>query len=315
LFNLAYTLLNIDLVKNKFHIKDLENLSGIKAHTIRAWENRYHLLSPNRTDTNIRTYNSNALKKILNVSYLNKAGIKIGTIARLSDTEIEREVAKLAIKENEKSQPIQELKLAMMNFDNALFERMYRSQINQIGFRNIFYDIFLPFLKELGGLWHSKTINIAHEHFITHLIKQKLLYNLNTVEVDKKDKEDQRAYILFLPENEIHELGLLFLNYELIVRGLQTIYLGPSMETDALTYFNNTDFDTVFITYITVEPSTKDIPKYLKRFERKVTGVKGTPLWLLGHATKSVNNQKLSKNHTIFESIEALLRQLPQPHH
>ncbi|MFT6096191.1 MAG: DNA-binding transcriptional MerR regulator [Nonlabens sp.] len=299
------------LVKSKFSIKDLENLSGIKSHTIRIWEKRYNLLEPNRTDTNIRTYDLDSLRKILNVSYLKNAGIKISTIASLTTEDIETQVRSLAVRNNKNDHAIQELKLSMMNFDQFMFQRVYDSVIKEIGFSGVFYDLFIPFLEELGFLWQSKTINIAHEHFISHLIKQKVLVNLERVQ-NQKIKENENLYILFLPENEVHDLGLLFLNYELLKKGCKTVYLGASMILEALPYFKNKGISPIYITYITVQPTEKETPSFLKKFNRKVAQKDNVELWLLGHLAQKIKTKDLSDNHTVFRGISELMNKIPQ---
>ncbi|WP_298950710.1 MerR family transcriptional regulator [uncultured Nonlabens sp.] len=299
------------MIKSKFSIKDLENLSGIKSHTIRIWEKRYNLLEPDRTETNIRTYDLSALRKILNVSYLKNAGIKISTIASLTTSDIEAQVRNLAIRNNKNDHAIQELKLAMVNFDQAMFSRVYDSVLQEVGFTGVFYDLFIPFLEELGFLWQSKTINIAHEHFISHLIKQKVLINLEKVQYQPKNDSDN-FYVLFLPENEMHDLGLLFLNYELLKRGNKTIYLGASMVLDHLTFLKNNGITPTYITYVTVQPVEKELPSFLKKFNRKVARESDTELWILGHMAQKIKTEHLSDNHKVFKGISDLINNIPQ---
>jgi len=299
------------LIKSKFSIKDLENLSGIKSHTIRIWEKRYDLLEPDRTDTNIRSYDLSSLRKILNVSYLKNAGIKISTIASLTTAEIEKQVRNLAIRNNKNDHAVQELKLAMVNFDQFMFQRVYDSVLKEVGFSGVFYDLFIPFLEELGYLWQSKTINIAHEHFISHLIKQKVLINLEKVQYQEATNND-KVYVLFLPENEMHDLGLLFLNYELLKKGCKTVYLGASMVLEALPFFKNQGVTPTYITYITVKPTEKELPSFLRKFNRKVAKDDGTELWILGHLAQKIKPKDLSKNQTVFRGISEVIKKIPE---
>lgn len=299
------------MIKSKFSIKDLENLSGIKSHTIRIWEKRYNLLEPERTDTNIRTYDLGSLCKILNVSYLKNAGIKISTIANLSTEDIETQVRNLAVRNNKNDHAIQELKLAMVNFDQFMFQRVYDSVLKEVGFSGVFYDLFIPFLEELGFLWQSKTINIAHEHFISHLIKQKVLINLEKVQY-QESRNDDKIYVLFLPENEMHDLGLLFLNYELLKKGCKTVYLGASMVLEALPYFKNKGISPTYITYITVQPTEQEIPSFLKKFNRKVAKNDEVELWILGQLAQKIKPKDLSGNQTVFRGISEVIERIPQ---
>lgn len=299
------------MIKSKFSIKDLENLSGIKSHTIRIWEKRYDLLEPDRTNTNIRSYDLSSLRKILNVSYLKNAGIKISTIASLTTSEIETQVRNLAIRNNKNDHAVQELKLAMVNFDQFMFQRVYDSVSNEKGFSGVFYDLFIPFLEELGYLWQSKTINIAHEHFISHLIKQKVLINLEKVQYQEATNND-KVYVLFLPENEMHDLGLLFLNYELLKKGCKTIYLGASMVLEALPFFKNQGITPTYITYITVKPTEKELPSFLRKFNRKVVKNDDIELWILGHLAQKIKPKDLSENQTVFRGISEVIAKIPE---
>jgi DNA-binding transcriptional MerR regulator len=163
-------------IKTEFSIKDLENLSGIKAHTIRIWEKRYGLLEPKRTDTNIRYYSTESLQKILNVAFLNKNGYKISKISRLSNEGISQLVKEVADKERSSdSHAINDLKLAMLTFDQRLFSNTFKELIKTKTFKEAFYDALVPLLNEIGLLWQTDTITPAHEHFISTRIKQKIL--------------------------------------------------------------------------------------------------------------------------------------------
>jgi DNA-binding transcriptional MerR regulator len=299
------------VIKSKFSIKDLENLSGIKAHTIRIWEKRYNLLSPTRTDTNIRTYNLEALQKILNVSYLKNLGSKISTISDMDNDQIEKEVRKHSQDSNLNDHSIQRLKLAMINFDQTLFQTTYDQIYGRDGFSAVFYELFIPFLEELGYLWQSKTINIAHEHFISSLIKQKMHVNIEKLQY-QDFKNNEEAYILFLPENEMHDLGLLFVNYQLLLNNKRTIYLGESMLLDALKYFKTKESNPIYITYLTVYPTEKKLPSFLKKFHSKIQEGNDSRLWLLGHQSRNIKNQDLFNNQSTFKNIAEAMKEIPK---
>ena len=204
----------INNIKNVFSIKDLENLSGIKAHTIRIWEKRYDILQPMRTDTNIRLYDLASLQKLLNITLLHDYGYKISKIATYPQDKIPSLVREIISNKTAKSHAISELKMAMMNFDHQLFFNTYNWLIAEKSFKEIFHQVFIPLMNELGLLWQSDTITPAHEHFITYLIKQKVMINTEKVQVLKPTKTD-KVFVLSLPMNEIHELGLMYLNYEI----------------------------------------------------------------------------------------------------
>ena len=288
------------MIKNTFSIKDLENLSGVKAHTIRIWEKRYELLQPSRSDTNIRYYDLHHLQKILNVSYLRRVGFKISSIASLTSEEIELKVRKIAQEEHHANVDLQELKLAMVNFDELLFNKVYHKVLKENDFAEVFNRLFIPFLEELGSLWQSNTINIAHEHFITNLIRQKLL-----VQADGMKRENtipkKNVFVLFLPENEMHDLGLLFLNYKLLASGHRTIFLGASMQLETLPFFQRNEQKPIFVTYITVQPTLKKLPKFLEKFNKKLNHA---PLMLLGYRTIDIDKNILTPNQKVFNSIK-----------
>ncbi len=274
-------------IKTKFSIKDLENLSGIKAHTIRIWEKRYNLFEPNRTDTNIRYYSLGSLQKILNISYLNTNGYKISKIAKLNPIEVPKLVKTIASKKDTNNHYINSLKLAMFNFDQSLFYKNYEELINQLSFDDIFYKVFVPLLDEIGMLWQTQTITPAHEHFIVELIKQKLIYNIENAlkNAEEKVKEKNIVYVLFLPENEIHELGLLFTNYKLISNGLHTIYLGQSVPLDSLQFIKSQYDEITFITSFTVKPDKDNIDTYLTDFHTKILENTNNQLIISGRLT------------------------------
>ena len=229
-------------VKKSFSIRDMENLSGIKAHTIRIWEKRYNLFTPERTSTNIRTYSLASLQKLLNVTLLYNNGYKISKIAKLEESKIPVLVREIVSNTSEKDHAINAFKLAMVNFDQVLFLNTYNSLLADRSFKEIFSGVLMPLLNELGLLWQTDTISPAHEHFISHLIKQKIHINTEKLQMLEPTKKD-KVFALFLPENEIHEIGLLYLNYEINLRGYKSIYLGQTMPienlVDLLKYYDN----------------------------------------------------------------------------
>ncbi|MGB0527223.1 MAG: MerR family transcriptional regulator [Flavobacteriaceae bacterium] len=290
-------------IKKSFSIRDLENLSGIKAHTIRIWEKRYHLLQPERTVTNIRTYSLSSLQKLLNITLLYNNGYKISKIAKLEEDNIPQLVNEIIARNSEKHHAINAFKLAMVNFDSAHFFQTFNSLMVERNFREIFNKVFIPLLNELGLLWQTNTISPAHEHFITSLIKQKIYIHTEKFQKLEPTKTD-KVFVMFLPENEIHEVGLLFLNYEIVSRGYKTIYLGQSMPlenmVDLLNYYENLHF----VSYFTVSPNKDEINKYLEDFY-KILNTKGnSKLWLLGFQSQYITNQQKLEGLRVFNSIE-----------
>ncbi len=303
LFNDFYEIMNN--VKKLFSIRDMENLSGIKAHTIRIWEKRYNLFSPERTSTNIRTYSLQSLQKLLNITLLYHNGYKISKIAKLPESEIPVIVRGIVAKNSEKSHAINAFKLSMINFDQTLFFNTYNSLLAERSFKDIFNDVFIPLLNELGLLWQTDTISPSHEHFITNLIKQKIYINTEKLQIIEPTRKD-KVFVLFLPENEIHELGLLYLNYEIILKGYKSIYLGQTMPieslVDLLKYYNNIHF----VSYFTVSPNKDEIAKYIKSFTENLNEAGNSHLWLLGHQTQHIDKETLPNSIKTFGSIEKL---------
>jgi predicted DNA-binding protein YlxM (UPF0122 family) len=177
----------------------------------------------------------------------------------------------------------------------------------------VFFDLFIPFLEELGYLWQSKTINIAHEHFISSLIKQKMHVNIEKLQYNELSAtNEENPYILFLPENEMHDLGLLFVNYQLLLHGKKTIYLGESMLLDALSYFKKKEIDPIYITYLTIYPTIKKVPSFLNQFHKKMQQGTEAQLWILGHLAQKIKDKDLMDNQRKFKNIAEAMSQLPQ---
>jgi len=248
----------------RFSIHDLEEFSGVKAHTIRIWEKRYGLLSPDRTDTNIRTYGVDELKTILNVAYLNRNGVKISRIAALTSEERDRQVKEVAQRGGDEGSDLNTLKLAMVSYDTDLFERTSAAFQAESGFRALVERLYVPLLEHIGVLWQSNAICPAQEHFVSNLVRQKLV-----VAVDGAARPLDAAgqvYVLYLPENEIHELGLLYTHYLLRSAGHQVIYLGQSVPLEDLPQVVAQFASPLeFISIFTAFPQSDDLRSYLDK--------------------------------------------------
>ena len=188
-------------IKSNFSIKDLENISGIKAHTIRIWEKRYKLLSPDRTDTNIRRYSLPSLQKLLNITLLYNHGFKISKIASLDHEEIPTMVREIALKSNSEQVSINALKLSMVNFDTVLFDATYEEILLQNDFDFVFMNIFMPLMNELGILWQTNAISPSHEHFITNLIKQKIHIQTESLQKEHNSQNNKSLCIHQIEES------------------------------------------------------------------------------------------------------------------
>lgn len=210
----------------QYSIKELEKLSGIKAHTIRIWEKRHHIVSPQRTNTNIRLYSDDDLKRIINVAALNNQGVKISQIARMTPEEISRKISELSNLKSANEIYIDQLVVTMVDMDEVNFNEIISRLSDRYGFERTITEIVYPFLEKIGVLWQAGTVNPAQEHFISNLIRQQLIMACASLPVPSISG---RKAILFLPEGEFHEFGLLFFNYIARRKGIYTYYLGQSV--------------------------------------------------------------------------------------
>ncbi len=253
-----------------YSIKDLEHLSGIKAHTLRIWEHRYSIISPKRTDTNIRLYDDVDLKLVLNISLLKDNGFKISEIAKMSMDDMTQEVIQITEKACKYPDQIQALTLAMIDLDEDRFEKIMSTNTLQQGFEKTMINIVYPFLTKIGMLWQTGAINPAQEHFISNLIRQKLIVAIDGQIVNKK--VNPKKYMLYLPEGELHELSLLFGNYLIRSRQNKVIYLGQSLPfKDLCSAFEVHKPDYIF-TIITSTPSQHEVQPYINKLAKHFSG-------------------------------------------
>jgi len=249
------------MIKDTFTIKSLENLTGIKVPTIRMWEKRYGILTPTRSKTGIREYTIEELSIMLNIAFLNNHGWKISKIARLSQKEINASVNSLVLQKSNVHFDLEQFIITMLTFNENEFNTIFKKLMKETSFENIFEQIFIPLLERVGILWQTNTIEIIHEHFITSLISQKLINQIENQKI--VEDEDQKRYILFLPKNEIHELGLRYIQYKLNKANKLTVYLGNHTELAHLLRFgNNSQIE--LIANLTVNPNNKSLDQYLE---------------------------------------------------
>jgi len=242
-----------------YSIKDLEQLSGIKAHTLRIWEQRYNLLNPKRTDTNIRFYDDLDLKLILNVALLNDNGYKISKIASMDDKEMRAEVMKLTDRTLTHDDQIHALTICMIEMDEERFDKVLSTNILKLGFEQTMMNIVYPFMSKIGVLWQTGAINPAHEHFISNLVRQKLIVAIDGQVVSG----DGKKFLLFLPEGELHEISLLFASFLIKSKGNKVIYLGQNTPYDDLITVYNIHRPDYMMTVITTSPTSENAQEYL----------------------------------------------------
>lgn len=295
-------------VKNVFSIKDLENLSGIKAHTIRIWEKRYNILQPMRTDTNIRLYSLASVQKLLNISLLHEYGYKISKISTFTDEKIVELIRDFVSDKNAKNHAVNAFKMAMVNFDQDLFLNTYNWLLEEKSFSEIFLKVFIPLLEEIGLLWQTDTITPAHEHFISCLIVKKVLLNIEKVEANKSLNKD-KVYVLSLPLNEIHQLGLMYLHYEIVSRGHKVVYLGESMPLNYLKDLKKHFSSIVFLSYFTIQPDREGLNDYVQEMGNELLG-DGSQIWLIGKLTQYIDLDLVPEGVTVFDSISDLIKKI-----
>jgi DNA-binding transcriptional MerR regulator/methylmalonyl-CoA mutase cobalamin-binding subunit len=210
-----------------YSIRDLETFTGIKAHTIRIWEKRYQIVEPARTDTNIRFYDDEDLKRLLNVSILNRHGFKISEITKLSPQEIAEKILQVTVQSVNVNNYIESLVIAMIELNEEQFDKTLTSLIIKMGFEDAVLKALYPLFERIGVLWQVGSILPAQEHFISALIRQKMIVAIDGITAPRRP--ESKTCVLFLPENEWHELGILFCSYLLKKAGHTVIYLGQSV--------------------------------------------------------------------------------------
>ena len=287
---------------SSYSIKDLEQLSGIKAHTLRIWEQRYNIISPKRTDTNIRTYDDLDLKLVLNISLLKDHGYKISEIARLSTEEMYQEVIKISDRQLSYPDQIHALTISMLDLDEERFEKIIRTNSLQFGFENTMIHIIYPFLSRIGTLWITGSVGPAQEHFISNLIRQKLIVAIDG-QVNKRGPNG-KIYMLFLPEGELHEISLLFANYIIRARNNKVVYLGQSLPFNELVFAYNIHQPDYIFSVITSVPSNHETQMYVNRL---ATQFPKSHLLLTGYQIVGQDIQ-MSENGTIINNIDDLIR-------
>jgi MerR family transcriptional regulator, light-induced transcriptional regulator len=292
----------------RYSINDLEKLTGIKAHTIRMWEKRYHIINPQRTDTNIRYYDDDDLKNLLNISTLNHNGFKISKIALMDQSTIKDKVLDIAGANGDHNTLINNLIVSMIEFNEESFDHILNSSILKLGFEKTVTDVLYPFLEKIGVLWQVGSVNIAQEHFITNLIRQKMIIAIDGQ--SKPTASNAKSFLLFLPDKEFHELGLLFYSFLLKKNGYRVVYLGQSVpfnDVKEMMKIRNSDY---LFTYFVAALNPQDIPAYLERLSNAFPSKKIfiTGLQVQNCTMKLPENIVLVKNAEVFKSTLESLR-------
>lgn len=292
-----------------YSIKDLEKLSGIKAHTIRVWEQRYGIINPKRTDTNIRYYQDKDLKLLLNIALLNKNGLKISKIAKMTAAEIAERVAAISELNSENNTQLDALTIAMIEMDEYKFDRIMSTNIQQLGFERTVLEIIHPFLDKLSLLWLTGSINPVQENFMSYLIRQKVI-----VAIENEPFAMGRSvpvFLIYLPEGESQELSLLLMHYLLKARRNRVIYLGLNVSIEDLQDAYEIHKPDYIFTMITESYAQAPVQKYIDGLSAKFQECE---ILLSGYQVVAQHVTSFD-NVTILHSLKATLDFLNDLHH
>jgi DNA-binding transcriptional MerR regulator len=285
-----------------YSIKDLERISGIKAHTLRIWEQRYDIIKPDRSDTNIRNYRDEDLKSILNIGILNNSGFKISKIAQMGKEEITANVLEITNNNFEANVQIDNLIIAMTEMDEARFEKVLSANIIRSGFEKTFQEIVHPFMVKVGVLWITNSITPAQEHFMSNLIRQKLIAAIDGVH-HSSSMQNAPKCLLYLPENELHEINLLYANLILRNRGFKTIYLGQSVPYADIKMVCDLHHPAYIMTVITCSFADMTIEEYVNQLNSDFPAQK---IFVSGYQFAN-NSVQLPSNVKLFNSPNELI--------
>ena len=287
---------------SSYSIKQLEQLSNVKAHTIRIWEQRYNMFTPKRSDTNIRLYDDEQLKKLLNVCILMNHGMKISVISKFNQDQIAKEIDKITISSQQNDQKIEsiinQLIIAISNFDEAQFDKIFSSVVWGYGLLNTYVKIIYPMLSRIGFLWLKSNVIPAQEHFVSNLIKQKIFAAIDALPIPTKTDQ---TWILFLKENEEHEIGLLFANFLIRQSGRRVIYLGQRIPYDNLKEVILLNNPTHLFTFFVTNQEENSTEKYIQKISNQY---KNLTICISGNSSSIISKQK---NILMLESVQQLL--------
>lgn len=270
----------------QYSIKDLERISGVKAHTIRIWEKRYGIVEPKRTDSNIRFYCDSDVKKLMNISILLHHGYRISRLAILEPLELSKKVLEVSMISNGYDSQVENLVVAMIEMDEAKFEKILNMTIIKEGFENTVFKVLYQFFERIGVLWQAGSINPAHEHFISNLVKQKIYVAIDSITVPSGN--DKKKFLLFLPEWELHDLGLLVYDYLIKSRGFKVIYLGQNVPEDdvySVTEFLQPDY---FLVSFANSVEKDKLEAYIQRLATRYPEKK---IFITGYQTANLTSE------------------------
>ncbi len=286
---------------NKYSIKDLEKITGIKAHTIRMWEKRYGIICPKRTATNIRYYSDKDLKKLMNISTLNRSGLKISEIVDMSSSEICNKIIEVSSSTSYADVYIKDLMISTIELNEKVFNNVISSCVLKFGIERTFAELVFPFLEKVGTLWQAGSINPAQEHFISNLLRQKIIVAIDNLEAP--ETKNSKSIVLFLPENELHEIALLVYYYLFKKQGYFVVYLGQAVPVNDLKRvleIHNTDF---LLTIFTTGQTKEQLQQYINNLS---ANHKDKMIFISGLQVKNHNIETPSNIHIIKDYSDIL---------
>ncbi|MSP58640.1 MAG: MerR family transcriptional regulator [Flavobacteriaceae bacterium] len=289
--------------REKYFINDVEKITGIKAFTLRIWEQRYKIISPKRTETNIRYYDDKDIKYLINVSMLNANGVKIGKIAILSHQEVQDKVLLFSQKNATHQHQINALSIAMFDFNEIEFNKILSMCIFNLGMEKTTIEIIFPYMQHLGILWLGGSIHVAHEHFVTNIIKQRLYVSIDQLAAFQKPAA--KHYLLFLPSGETHDLSLLFAAFILKSRGQKATFLGSSTPLDDLNKVHKMVSPDVLFCSISNANNNFPLEVYINMLSRNFPN---SQILITGGQVVKRRDLTLAANCVIIENPEAFFR-------
>lgn len=290
---------------NSFSISQLSQFSGIKPHTIRIWEQRYNALQPQRSEGNTRFYDSSQLRRLLNIVSLTKTGKKVSKLCKMSDEELyalQKEYIEQALEENDYEYFVSQLISAGMNYDEYNFEKIFSHCFIRFGLLKTYQDVIYPMVNRVGLLWTTNTIPPSQEHYITNLLRQKLFTSIDSLTTEA---DNEGAWLLFLPEDEFHEMGLLFANYLIRSHGKKVIYLGPNVPLSSVEKaLEDTGAENLLLFMV-----HQDLPENIKQFLGELQKLGKDKRIFVAASRELSENMSSDKGLTWLYSIEDLEKQ------
>jgi len=286
----------------RYSIKELECLSGIKAHTLRIWEKRFNLLNPERTDTNIRYYSDEDLVKILNVSILTLSGVRISEIANFTDEELAKAVVEINNEEIRGLKRVNDLIISMNELDEVKFHQLFDKFTATIGFERTIMEVIYPYLEKVGILWLSGEVQALHEHLITNLIRGKLVKAIDDLDFPSSAS---KSALLFLPEGEYHEIALLFFHFLLKKKGVKVLYLGQSTPVEQVSGLLDSSKIDFAVTYSIVKSKAE-----IEELFSQISNENKTEIVYIENKHQSHLNISYPPNVSTFSSFPEVLEHL-----